>query len=80
MIIEKTKETVKLTREETAILKSAKHLLYDIYQRTENDALENDSFNVMEKLDTFLYADNDSYEVIADEPPTGKSIQVSLFF
>lgn len=75
MKIENVKERVILTEKEVQILCSAKDIIDDIYNETQNDDIIKYTNDILENLDSLLEPDEyDSFEVVQEKQTKNGSV------
>lgn len=75
MRIENVKERVILTEKEVQILCSAKDIIDDIYNETQNDDIIKYTNDILENLDSLLEPDEyDSFEVVQEKQTKNGSV------
>ena len=75
MQIENVKERVILTEKEVQILCSAKDIIDDIYNETQNDDIIKYTNDILDNLDSLLEPDeNDSFEIVQEEHTKNGSV------
>ena len=82
MRIENGKERVILTEKEVQILCSAKDIIDDIYNETQNDDIITYTEDILNNLDSLINSDeNDSFEVVQEKrTKSGNVTFITIYF